>query len=450
MKKAYFFTRSLIPFIVMIAFIVILAEKYSVVAIDKLYLHIAFALLALALPIAGYFYFQAEETKESQKISNELNPLSLHNNQTLFKDETLSRCILESLSTHLAVINIKGEIIATNEAWKSFAINNHTATNGTCEDSNYFEVCEKSALQGDGFADSALTGMKQVLNGSKPFYYTEYPYHSSDKQRWFSMRVVKLQSKENMAVVAHEDITLMILAKLDSEKLAFDLIQRNNDIEQFSYIVSHNLRAPLANILGFAELLKYENTYPEEHADVTNGIFAAASKLDEVVKDLNDILQVRSQILENKETVSFQDTVRSVSLSINNIIKEQNISIKTNFAIDKMVTVRSYLYSIFYNLIYNSIKYQNPEQKTLIEITSKKNSTGLQLIFRDNGLGIDLAKNGEKLFGLYKRFHLNTQSKGMGLFMVKTQVETLGGKISVNSTVNKGTEFIIEFENQYI
>jgi signal transduction histidine kinase len=83
----------------------------------------------------------------------------------------------------------------------------------------------------------------------------------------------------------------------------------------------------------------------------------------------------------------------------------------------------------------------------LIEIESKQCAGKLIIIFKDNGSGIDLAKDGNQVFGLYKRFHENKEGKGMGLFMVKTQVETLGGKIEINSAINKGTEFTIEFNN---
>ncbi|MBK9016545.1 MAG: hypothetical protein IPM82_22095 [Saprospiraceae bacterium] len=109
--------------------------------------------------------------------------------------------------------------------------------------------------------------------------------------------------------------------------------------------------------------------------------------------------------------------------------------------------LKSYLNSIFYNLISNSIKYRQPDLAPVIEIKARLVQNKLTLTFKDNGLGIDLDKKSEQVFGLYKRFHPETaEGKGMGLFMVKTQVETLGGKINVASEVHKGTEFNIEFD----
>jgi signal transduction histidine kinase len=128
------------------------------------------------------------------------------------------------------------------------------------------------------------------------------------------------------------------------------------------------------------------------------------------------------------------------------MIVKNHVNIITSFDPARRIsTIRSYLQSIFYNLISNSIKYKRPDTNPEIRITSSLTDNGVRLVFSDNGMGIDLGTQGTKVFGLYKRFHPNTaEGKGMGLFMVKTQVETLGGEISIKSEVNKGTEFTIE------
>ena len=147
-----------------------------------------------------------------------------------------------------------------------------------------------------------------------------------------------------------------------------------------------------------------------------------------------------------KEPVILSKLVRDIKLSIKDLIQQDNISIKTNFTqIDKINTIKSYIQSIFYNLITNSIKYRRPNTDSHIEIRSHIDQNKLTLVFKDNGRGIDLVKKGDQVFGLYKRFHADTEGKGMGLYMVKTQVETLGGTISIISEVNIGTTFTIEF-----
>ena len=121
------------------------------------------------------------------------------------------------------------------------------------------------------------------------------------------------------------------------------------------------------------------------------------------------------------------------------------MTIITDFTnVDKIVIVKSYIYSIFYNLIANSIKYRQADIETIIKITTKEDKDHVRILFKDNGLGINLKENGDNLFGLYKRFHPHIEGKGLGLFMVKTQIEVFGGKISVKSEPNIGTEFTIE------
>lgn len=369
---------------------------------------------------------------------------------SLARSEAFNRGILKSLNSQIAVLNSEGIIIETNDAWNQFSLQNgETDLNKTSKGSNYFEVCLKAIAGGDETAGEVLKGLKQVLNGELNSFYYEYPCHAPEQLRWFSLSVVKFSSKEDMIVVSHENISDRKLAEQEREKMTYDLIQRNKNMEQFSYMVSHNLRGPLTNILGLAEVLKLKNLNAEEVTKVTNGMYGAAVRLDEVIKDLNEILTIKNQNFTNKENVEFEFLVKDILLSIEKIVKEINITITTDFtAVSRMMSIKPYLYSVFYNLIYNSIKYRKTSGPLNISIRSELKDNKIKLYFRDNGLGIDVEKYGKSLFGMYKRFHLHTEGKGLGLFMVKTQVEVLGGSISVQSEVNHWTEFCIEFPAQ--
>lgn len=126
------------------------------------------------------------------------------------------------------------------------------------------------------------------------------------------------------------------------------------------------------------------------------------------------------------------------------MIQQAGAVIHCNFGDSaSLVTVKSYLYSIFYNLILNSIKFRRPGIPPVIEISAKTRGEFIILGFKDNGLGIDLSAKEDQIFNLYKRFHHHVEGKGMGLFMVRTQVEMLGGKISLQSKINAGTTFTI-------
>ncbi|SRX54719.1 PAS domain S-box protein [Aequorivita sp. CIP111184] len=243
------------------------------------------------------------------------------------------------------------------------------------------------------------------------------------------------------------DLTKEKKAEIERLKMISDLVQRNKDLEQFSYIISHNLRSPVANIIGITEELKDETHSAEIKLMLGEALSSDANRLENVIADLNTILQTKTEITERKERVILSELAHNIELSISDLIHKEEVTITTDFTeVDNFSTIKSYMQSIFYNLISNSIKYRQPTVNPKIEISSHINKNKLFLIFKDNGSGIDMERKGDQIFGLYKRFHSDTEGKGMGLYMVKTQVETLGGKISVNSEVNKGTVFTIEFE----
>lgn len=291
--------------------------------------------------------------------------------------------------------------------------------------------------------------IKKINDSTAILWEEEYRFYKANGEiAYVKDRGYIIRDEEHKAirlVGAMRDITDEKTLSIERDKITSDLLQRNRDLEQFSYIVSHNLRSPVANIIGLVNLIQLDSELNEkELKECTNGLLLSAHKLDNVIKDINHILQVRREINEKKESISFSEMVADIKISIENLMQKESAVIKTDFSeIDQMTTLKSYLYSIFFNLITNSIKYRNGVTP-VIEIISRKANNKIILSFKDNGLGIDLTMQGNKLFGLYNKFHFHTEGKGIGLYMTKTQVEILGGKITANSTVNKGTEFLIE------
>ncbi|MEO6148747.1 MAG: PAS domain S-box protein [Mucilaginibacter sp.] len=279
--------------------------------------------------------------------------------------------------------------------------------------------------------------------------FIEAEYTAQPVELWSDISYAPIfKGDEIIGAACHaHNITARKKAEIERAKIVTDLMLRNSDLEQFAYIISHNLRAPVANILGALSALNDPDLDAGDKEILNRGINKSIMKLDEVVKDLNHILQVKGEINETKETVHFSELVDDIKISIKSLIDKCDTEVKYDFsAVNELLTLKPYLYSIFYNLISNSVKYRRQNVHSVIEITSHLKNNNLELIFKDNGLGIDLLKSGEEVFGLYKRFHTNIEGKGMGLFMVKTQVETLGGKVSIQSAEGKGTEFKIEFE----
>lgn len=241
-----------------------------------------------------------------------------------------------------------------------------------------------------------------------------------------------------------QDITERKLIEDEREKMIVNIVQHTKNLQQFTSIVSHNLRAPVANILGLANVLQNDISETDK-ARSQQFLFKATEQLDVVLKDLNKILQVKSGINEYKEEVIFQDIINAIQSSIHIQMENETVEIITDFSeVEKIVSVKSYIHSVFYNLISNSIKYRQIGKVSVIKIKSKIINNRIQISFKDNGTGIDLIKHNNKVFGLYNRFHPNIEGKGIGLFMVKTQLETLGGSVNIESSPGEGAEFTIE------
>jgi PAS domain S-box-containing protein len=241
------------------------------------------------------------------------------------------------------------------------------------------------------------------------------------------------------------DLRLIELNK-ELQNYTKELVISNTELEQFSYIISHNLRAPVANIMGIALELNDESHELETKKMLNNALMSSVTLLNNVILDLNTILRVKKEIAVKKELVNLSGIIDDIQLSIQNLIETEHVEVITDFVlVNELLAFKSYIYSIFFNLISNSIKYRQAQKSPLIEIKSYMKDDHLVITFKDNGIGIDMTKKKDQVFGLYKRFHQHVEGKGMGLFMVKTQVETMKGNISIKSNVNEGTEFTITF-----
>ena len=307
----------------------------------------------------------------------------------------------------------------------------------------------ESIIIGSDYVHEEDSFVQKLLNGETISQFETCRITKEGKTINVSISISAIFSKEGKIIGLSKvikDITEKKLLEQEKVRVLEDLVQRNRDLEQFSFIVSHNLRAPVANILGTSDMLISEDLNQDTKEALVMGLNKSATALDTVIRDLNYILQKKREINEPHVSVSFSAIVTEISQSISHIITDENVSLTTDFTeINQMSTVKTYLYSIFYNLISNAIKYKQPNLAPAIKIKSWITKEGLKISFKDNGLGIDLEKKGDQLFMLYKRFHYHTEGRGMGLYMVKSQVETLGGRITVDSKLNHGTEFVIHF-----
>jgi PAS domain S-box-containing protein len=239
------------------------------------------------------------------------------------------------------------------------------------------------------------------------------------------------------------DVTEAKKATLESLMLVDRLQLKNRELSQFGYMISHNLRAPLARILGLASIFDID---PIDNHFIIEKIREATVDLDDVVRDINTVVSARDSKNEKKESVTFESQVGLAKQVLRSEILQSNASITTDFAEAKgVLTIKNYLYSMLYNLLSNAIKFRTPEIPLAIHLQSSNEQDYICLSVKDNGLGIDLERYGSKLFGLYQKFSTTQPGKGVGLHLIKVQAEALGGWVEVESKVNEGSEFRIFF-----
>jgi PAS domain S-box-containing protein len=289
--------------------------------------------------------------------------------------------------------------------------------------------------------------LKQAASG-EDVHYELSDTKGDGSLQWVNVGWLNVKDSEGKNwgfILTIKDITEAKTAALEREMIVSDLVQHNNDLEQFTYIVSHNLRAPVANVIALSDMLKENDLDQVTRREVIDRIDTSVKNLDMVIKDLNHILEMRGMSYGKREVVNLQELIETIIANTCNSQISENMQITCHFEeVGSISTVKSYLYSIFYNLLSNSIKYHKDGMIPVISISSRKAENRVELRFKDNGKGIDLSKHSSNIFGLYKRFDNSMEGKGMGLFMVKTQVQALGGTIHIKSQPGEGAEFVIQ------
>lgn len=215
----------------------------------------------------------------------------------------------------------------------------------------------------------------------------------------------------------------------------------------FSYITTHNLRSPLTNLVLICKLISQEKIEDPSTLKLIEAFKTSTYQLNETLNDLINILIVKKNTDLKLDELSFEEILDTVKDSISETLSDSKVIIETDFSDEPTVHfTKVYLESIFLNLITNSIKYRHTERSPIVKIKTIKDAIGrTKLTFSDNGIGMDMSRVKNKIFGFQQRFH-DTDSKGIGLFFVKSQINALGGQIEVDSEVNIGTIFTITFK----
>ncbi|MBC7485726.1 MAG: PAS domain-containing protein [Cytophagaceae bacterium] len=241
----------------------------------------------------------------------------------------------------------------------------------------------------------------------------------------------------------HTDITWQ-KDKEDELGRTLDIIsEQNKRLLNFAYIVSHNLRSHSSNFKLLLDVIDISETREELYEAIAH-LHDIYNSLDETVKNLNEIVKIQTNISKQREEINLHQYIEKTTDLLRGEIKLKNALILNGIKKDQSILYNpAYMESILLNLITNGIKYRHPDRAPQISLNLYQENNRLVLVIKDNGLGIDLSLHGQKLFGMYKTFHGNSDAKGIGLFITKNQVDAMGGKIEVLSEVNEGSTFKI-------
>ncbi len=183
----------------------------------------------------------------------------------------------------------------------------------------------------------------------------------------------------------------------------------------------------------------------DDKKEIFSHIRSISDSLKTTIDHLSEIVKIQTEIGKERKRLDFETTFKNVLSVLENDIERTKAAIEYNFSKCPDVNyIPAYLESIFQNLLTNSLKYSSSDRKPVIRCSSSREGTNIYLYFEDNGVGIDMERYGDSVFGMYKTFHQNPEAKGIGLFITRNQVEALGGTISIESKVNEGTKFTIK------
>ena len=292
----------------------------------------------------------------------------------------------------------------------------------------------------------------EVLRTQKPILGKETISVKKDGQitNFLTSKIPLLDLEGNVTGLMGISMDITHLKKKESQlrKLINITAVQNKKLINFAHIVSHNLRSHSAN---FAMLLKFLVDGHDEidKDEILIMLTKASDNLMQTLEDLNEVVEINTNFNLKRSDLDLNQIVEKVQQNLSVLLEQHQVTI--NNKIPKNLSLRSvptYLESILLNLISNAAKYRSPLRKPVVTIEAVKEKDTLTLSVSDNGMGIDLNKYGNKIFGMYKTFHQRKDARGLGLYIIKNQIEALGGSISVESQEGLGTSFKVSFTGQ--
>lgn len=373
---------------------------------------------------------------ETQEKLNEL--LLEHIELIEQQDRTIERIqefkfLADSIPQIVWTSNPDGSFDYCNKHWFDY-------TGMSLEDT--FRYGWEPVLHPDDVANEKKTWRNSLATGKPYEVEVRFRRAADGVYRWHIGRALAMKDEHGKIIKWFGSCT-----DIDEYKRALDLENKISQFEDFNRIVAHNLRGPAGSI-GMLLGMMDETSDQEEKDELMPMLKQSSATLIATLNELMKILEIRNNTNLPYDDCDLEEMVNNNKRMLAGQIIAKKATIHTDFQVVSMKFPKMYLESIFYNMISNALKYSKADTPPVINISSAIKHGQVVLTFNDNGLGIDLKKHGKDMFKLNKTFHRGFDSKGVGLFMTKTQIETFGGNISVQSQPNIGTTFTIVFLQQ--
>lgn len=261
---------------------------------------------------------------------------------------------------------------------------------------------------------------------------------------WTSLPI----DSDKMVYAIAKNITYKKKLEKDRNAHLAELTKINHEFKQLTYSTTHDIMSPVNNMLAVFELLDHSTIKDTDTLEFISILQSSTEGLKQTLNEYISVLNEKNEINSHLEKLSLNTALNETLVSINSIINNSSAIINVDFsAYDAITFNKGYLKSIFLNLLTNAIKYSKSDCAPIVSIYSKIVDGNKQLIISDNGIGFDMDNVKDKIFGLHQKFNDNIDSNGIGLYLVYNHITSLGGNITVESTINEGATFIITFKN---
>ncbi len=351
-----------------------------------------------------------------------------------------NRIFVEMAPSAIAMFDTEMKYIAASQAWmEDYGLNGQQIIGRS-----HYEIFPEI---GEDWKQIHRACLKGAVNKNSEAHFKR----ADGTDQWLMWDVRPWYASENEIgglLMYTADITEIKNRKEEVKSLLAVSVEQNERLKNFAHIVSHNLRSHSGNISVLLELFLHE--HPEL---ATNELIVhqlqASENLKETIAHLNEVVAINTTVLDSMKQLNLHLYIESAMQNVAPAAAAKKVMINNHVGRDVSVAaVEAYLDSIILNLLTNGIKYSSADRVSYININASREGSYILLSIEDNGVGMDMKVIGDKIFGMYKTFHGNSDAKGIGLFITRNQVEAMGGKVICESEQNVGTTFKIYLKHE--